>query len=89
MNKFKYIATVLLVFAVSFIGGCCGMDLYTSRAEAVAPKVMNRVSIDTGLYSIYEDTRTGVQYLSTSSGVCMMRDEYGNPYVEGGAQYIQ
>lgn len=84
MTKLKYIAAGLLLFMVSFVGGCVGADAKT--AEADEPKRMQIVemSITPGV-QIVIDTYTGVHYLKTSNGgVCVMVDAEGKPLVDKG-----
>lgn len=88
MTKLKYIAVGLLLFMVSFVGGCVGADAKT--AEAYEPK--DRMEYVCGEYNfdIYRDTVTGVHYLvyvqepSKLSGaaMCVMVDAEGKPLVD-------
>lgn len=84
MEKLKYIVVLVLVFMVSFVGGCCGADATT--AEADEPKRMQSVETNiTPGVCIVVDTYTGVQYLRTSNGgVCVMVDAEGKPLVDKG-----
>lgn len=83
MTKLKYISAAVLLFMVSFVGGCCGMDAKT--AEADEPFCLEMVDYD-GLFTIYKDNRTGVQYLvydwSNGSAMCVMVDAEGKPLVD-------
>lgn len=92
-NKLKYIAALLLLFMVSFVGGCVGADAKT--AEADEPKRMVCISND-GNMKIYKDKVTGVHYLlyrewddtygnlAIASDVCVMVDAEGKPLVDKG-----
>ena len=60
----QYIIAALLLFCVSFIGGCIGMDVHTSKAEAAQPEQIRFMYIENagnGMH-IYKDTVTGVHY---------------------------
>lgn len=89
MSKLKYFAAALVLFTVSFIGGCAGMDMHTKAAEANEPERIQQISEDIGEYGyiyIIEDKETGVQYMlwdgsSYSTGVCVMVDADGKPLV--------
>lgn len=82
MEKLKYIVVAVLLFMVSFVGGCCGADAKT--AEAYEPKRMSLVEDCKGFY-IYKDNVTGVHYLrSSSGGICIMVDAEGKPLVDKG-----
>lgn len=95
MSKLKYIAIATLIFVVSFVGGCCGMDIHLKSAEASwfekeKPQYrMELVSNDIDDFEIYKDTKTGVLYLvidawhgyGGGSAVCVMVDAEGKPLV--------
>lgn len=88
MKNLKYIAAGLLLFAVSFVGGCCGADIKT--AEADEPERMSWVE-GSGRFDIYRDNRTGVHYLlyaedngyGGGAAMCVLVDAEGKPLVEG------
>lgn len=90
MEKLKYIAAALLLFMVSFVGGCCGADAKTAEADEQDRFVI--VEWDLGQWlnnvAIYKDTETGVLYLiengSHSSAICVMVDAEGKPLVDKG-----
>lgn len=73
----RVIAITILILMVAIL---CG---YT-KAEADNHKlwILDRGSS----YLIYVDTRTGVQYLRTQSGVCVMVNADGNPLMWEGAK---
>lgn len=91
MSKLKYFAAALVLFAVSFVGGCAGMDMHTKAAEADEPERMQYVesSLD---FDIYRDNRTGVNYLlydkalgyGRGSAMCVLVDADGKPLVSEG-----
>lgn len=93
MSKLKYFAAAMLLFAVSFVGGCAGMDMHTKAAEADEPERMQCVesSLD---FDIYRDNRTGVNYLlydkalgygyGRGSAMCVLVDADGKPLVSEG-----
>lgn len=93
MNKLKYFAAALLLFAVSFVGGCAGMDMHTKAAEArteETPERMRCVERSLDFY-IYRDNKTGVNYLlydkalgyGRGSAMCVLVDADGKPLVSG------
>lgn len=89
VGKLKYITALLLVFMVSFVGGCVGVDAKT--AEAYEPEILEKVyttndGVIMGFDScIWRDTRTGVNYLVThDGGTCVMVDAEGKPLVDKG-----
>ena len=89
MNKLKYFAAAMLLFAVSFVGGCAGMDMHTKAAEADAPKRIERIEkIPYSYFGIYRDNRTGVNYLLYEDGygaaMCVLVDADGKPLVSEG-----
>lgn len=89
MNKLKLFAAALLLFAVSFVGGCAGMDMHTKAAEADEPERMQQISKDKGEYGyiyIIEDKETEVQYMlwdgnAYSTGMFVLVDAGGKPLV--------
>lgn len=89
MNKLKLFAAVLLLFAVSFVGGCAGIDMHNKAAEADEPERMQQISKDKGEYGhiyIIEDKETGVQYMlwdgnAYSTGMFVLVDAGGKPLV--------
>ena len=88
MNKLKYFAAALLLFAVSFVGGCAGMDMHTKAVEADEMQILEKVyKTNSGMVLVYDscilrDTRTGVNYLvNNEGGVCVMVDADGKPLV--------
>ena len=67
---------------------CCLIIALTISAcvyDSVTIENDNRISIIyvDSLCSIYRDNETGVQYLCTTHGVCVMRGEDGLPYTGG------
>lgn len=82
MNKLKYIVALLLMFMVSFVGGCVGADAKT--AEAYEQDIMQVINGLGYKHSVYIDSRTGVNYLITHTGVCVMVDAEGKPLVDKG-----
>lgn len=88
MNKLKYFAAALLLFAVSFVGGCAGMDMHNKAAEAKEKQILENVCrTNSGMIiidnsCILMDTRTGVNYLvNRECGACVMVDADGKPLV--------
>ncbi|MBQ5659314.1 MAG: hypothetical protein IIV02_07330 [Peptococcaceae bacterium] len=89
MEKLKYVVAGLLLFMVSFVGGCCGADAKT--AEAYEQVRMSQVE-SCGMFHIYKDNRTGVHYLVydktpgrvSGAAMCVMVDAEGKPLVDKG-----
>ena len=89
VGKLKYITALLLVFMVSFVGGCVGADAKT--AEAYEPERMEMVE-RSGSFYIYKDNRTGVHYLMydktpgrvSGAAMCVLVDAEGKPLVDRG-----
>ena len=97
MEKLKYIVAAVLLFMVSFVGGCVGADAKT--AEAYEQARMSWIE-GSGNFDIYKDNRTGVHYLvykesdrsfagsGTGLGVgvamCVLVDAEGKPLVDKG-----
>lgn len=89
MNKLKYFAAALVLFALSFVGGCAGMDMYTKPAGANEPERIQQISEDIGEYGyiyIIEDKETEVQYMlwdgnAYSTGMFVLVDAGGKPLV--------
>ena len=87
MTKLKYIAAGLLLFMVSFVGGCVGADAKTAEADE-----QNRMSWieSSDDFEIYRDNRTGVHYLVKSewhgygggTAMCVLVDAEGKPLVD-------
>ena len=92
INKIK---AVVLIFCISFIGGCVGMDVATA-AEAERPPRMAFVEDAGNNMYIYQDTVTGVHYLlytkvkenttwghytvrTSESAMCVLVDKDGKP----------
>jgi hypothetical protein len=82
MSKLKYIVAVVLVFMVSFVGGCCGADATT--AEANEQEIIYAINGEAYRNGVHVDSRTGVNYLITHTGVCVMVDAEGKPLVDKG-----
>lgn len=87
MTKLKYIAAGVLLFMVSFVGGCCGADAKTAEADEQDRMVEVGYSYsNTGWFEIYKDNETGVHYLvherANGTGVCVMVDADGKPLVD-------
>lgn len=98
MEKLKYIAVLLLLFMVSFVGGCVGADAKT--AEAYEPKRMVCVENAGGNMTIWKDRVTGVHYLlyreydeggnqygngiGIAAAMCVLVDAEGKPLVDKG-----
>lgn len=87
-SMIKYIVIALVLFMVSFVGGCAGMDMHTKAVEASEIQILEQVyKTNSGMVvrydsSILRDTRTGVNYLlNNEGGVCVMVDADGNPLV--------
>lgn len=90
MSKLKYIAIATLIFVVSFVGGCCGMDMHLQTADANEPKRVSFIESEIviandGWFEIYKDNTTGVHYLlykgGTGVGMCVMVNAEGKPLV--------
>lgn len=82
----KYIVACMLLFMISFIGGCAGAGAKQAEANVFERlKVIGSRQADEDLYArpkIIIDTTTGVNYLSTNDGgVCVMVDAEGKPLV--------
>ena len=90
MKKLKYIAVLLLLFMVSFVGGCVGADAKTAEADEQDRFVIVERNLGPGLKNvkIHKDTETGVLYLIENSGyssaICVMVDAEGKPLVDKG-----
>ena len=90
MKKLKYIVAAVLVFMVSFVGGCVGADATTAEADEQDRFVIVERHLGLGLNNvmIYKDTETGVLYLVENSGnssaICVMVDAEGKPLVDKG-----
>ena len=87
MTKLKYISAAVLLFMVSFVGGCCGADAKTAEADEQDRFVdVDFSDARTGWFEIYKDTETGVHYLvherNNGTGVCVMVDADGKPLVD-------
>ena len=98
MPKLKYIAAGALLFMVSFVGGCCGMDMHLQTADANEPKRMVCVENAGGNMTIWKDKVTGVHYLfyreydeggnqygngiGIAAAMCVLVDEEGKPLVD-------
>ena len=86
-DKLKYIIAMILLFCVSFVGGCIGADIKT--AEANTQPRMIFVEGDSN-FSIYKDKETGVHYLLynqvqhklSGAAMCVMVDAEGKPLVD-------
>ena len=83
MTKLKYIAAGVLLFMVSFVGGCCGADAKTAEADEqdrfVTIEKQNSVWV-------IKDNKTGVCYLFCKAGygggLTVMVDAEGKPLVD-------
>ena len=67
MDKLKYIAAALLLFMVSFVGGCVGADAKTAEAYEYpntykGDRIVKVESANTNM-TIWKDNVTGVHYL--------------------------
>lgn len=91
MTKLKYIAAALLLFMVSFVGGCVGADAKTAEAdEPGRMSFIESASANSGWFEIYKDDRTGVHYLLYQGGngygrgaaMCVLVDAEGKPLVD-------
>ena len=90
-DKLKYIIAMILLFCVSFVGGCVVADART--AEANTSTRIIRVSSD-GNMKVYKDKVTGVHYLLyrefdtrygspyIAADMCVMVDAEGKPLVD-------
>lgn len=90
VGKLKYIVAAVLLFMVSFVGGCCGADAKTAEAYEQDRFVVVERYLGQGLKNvkIHKDTETGVLYLIENSGyssaICVMVDAEGKPLVDKG-----
>lgn len=87
MTKLKYIAAALLLFMVSFVGGCVGADAKTAEADEQDRMVeVSSQAANYGWFEIYKDNETGVHYLvhdrNNGTGICVMVDAEGKPLVD-------
>jgi hypothetical protein len=88
MTKLKYIAAGVLLFMVSFVGGCVGADAKTAEADEQDRFIRVERDLGSGLGNvyIYKDKETGVLYLVENSGyssaICVMVDAEGKPLVD-------
>lgn len=86
-DKLKYIIAMILLFCVSFVGGCVVADART--AEAIGKERMSYIDSDSN-FSIYKDNKTGVHYLVynqvqhklSGAAMCVMVDADGKPLVD-------
>lgn len=84
MKKIKYIVALILVFMVSFVGGCVGADAKTAEADEPKRMQITERNLAGGL-NIIVDTYTGVHYLCVANGgTCLMVDAEGKPLVDKG-----
>lgn len=89
MEKVKYIAAALLLFMVSFVGGC-GNPKTTEEDELLNRFVVveQASSIENGWYEIIKDTDTGVLYFKFEGGykggITVLVDAEGKPLVDKG-----
>lgn len=58
----KYAEATVLLFGVSFVGGCVGMDIATAAEEERSPRMVCVEETGNNM-KIYRDERTGVHYL--------------------------
>lgn len=93
MERLKYIAVAVLLFIVSFVGGCVGADARTAEADVPARmSYIEGASANSGWFEIYKDNRTGVHYLLYQGGngygrgaaMCVLVDAEGKPLVDRG-----
>ena len=91
MERLKYIVALVLVFMVSFVGGCCGADATTAEADeqdrfVFIEKVGTLPHGSSG--EIVKDKETGVLYLFFSgynrAGITVLVDAEGKPLVNKG-----
>lgn len=90
MEKLKYIIATVLLFMVSFVGGCCGADAKTAEAYEQERRMSQVESC--GMFHIYKDNRTGVHYLVydktpgrvSGAAMCVLVDAEGKPLVDKG-----
>ncbi|MBP3342293.1 MAG: hypothetical protein J6K99_07185 [Peptococcaceae bacterium] len=86
MSKLKYIAAILLLFMVSFVGGCGNPK--TAEADEAERFVVNKEGkIVFDVYTtVFTDKVTGVQYLHidghNSGCVVVLVDAEGKPLVD-------
>jgi hypothetical protein len=91
MDKLKYFAAAILLFSVSFVGGCAGMDMHNKAAEADTAKRMQLIE-KSSRFDIYRDNRTGVHYIvytekygyGYGAAMCVLVDADGKPLVSEG-----
>lgn len=76
-DKLKYIVVAIVLFCISFVGGCYVGDVKT--AEAQIKHRMQRVEYAGNDFTIYKDTVTGVHYIVHG---------YGNQYGRAAAMSI-
>lgn len=95
MEKLKYIVVAVLLFMVSFVGGCCGADATTAEADEqglgdrfVVIEEEELGLTDTYAHSILKDKETGVLYLLIEgyqrAGITVLVDAEGKPLVDKG-----
>lgn len=86
MDKLKYIAAVMLLFMVSFVGGCVGADAKTAEADEQDRMKLIQGSESAYGVNVFEDTETGVQYAVfngyKAGGICVMVDAEGKPLMK-------
>ena len=86
-DKLKYIIAGVLLFCISFVGGCYVGDIKT--AEAQMKTRMQRVEHAGNNFTIYKDTVTGVHYIvhdygnqnGKASAMSVLVDADGKPLV--------
>jgi len=91
MERLKYIAVAVLLFIVSFVGGCVGADVRTAEAnEPDRMSYIEGVRANGSRFEIYKDNRTGVHYLVlrdnhyNGAAMCVLVDVEGKPLVDRG-----
>ena len=85
MERLKYIVAAVLLFMVSFVGGCCGADARTAEAYEKDRFVVVERARE---YKIIKDSDTGVLYMQglglKMEGLTVMLDADGKPLVDKG-----
>ena len=91
----KYAVAAAVLFCVSFVGGCVGMDIATAAEEERLPRMVLIEDAGNDMH-IYRDTVTGVHYLlytkvrenttwghytvrTSESAMCVLVDKDGKP----------
>lgn len=91
----KYAVAAVVLFCISFVGGCVGMDIATAAEEERQLRMVCVEDAGNNMY-IYQDTVTGVHYLlytkvresitwglyrvkTSESAMCVLVDKDGKP----------